>query len=468
MDMSSLTTMDSLALPRELLWDGKAEPNSPPTDLFALTNTLDDTENWLYDDNIANGLTTLLADDEDSGENIDFKESIIISHELLNGDDIVIELCDLKQEYLLDTKLTPYLEYSTGIEFTQPHIATKVHSPVDIAAYGATHFDSAVLAQLTPPQSPPQNHSSSSSNSAAASPVYQHNLQYTENQANLNTLLSSIESSPSPSPSSPSPIPVAAVVETNTSYNNTNNAERTTKPEFHWNVNLQTAGETRGNTVNNTPNNDAASGGLSLNDDIALQMQLVDEIVSTRAKELSGWSGELYEHGESSSCSAPGSQAGSAMMSDDDDDEGTLPDSVYSSSVCSPINYQHIVGSSTSSSNSSICSGIDSGHQQSSIASLDSLSYDASATKPSVGKKRTRPYGRGVEDRKIRKKEQNKNAATRYRQKKKLELEEICSEEQQLQQRHEELQRILADTNREAKYLTSLIREFYQNRKKSK
>lgn len=79
----------------------------------------------------------------------------------------------------------------------------------------------------------------------------------------------------------------------------------------------------------------------------------------------------------------------------------------------------------------------------------------------SATKKRTRPYGRGVEDRKKRKKEQNKNAATRYRQKKKLEMEIIQVQETELSQRHEELKRQLAEHKREAKYLKRLIREFY-------
>lgn len=76
-----------------------------------------------------------------------------------------------------------------------------------------------------------------------------------------------------------------------------------------------------------------------------------------------------------------------------------------------------------------------------------------------VSKKRTRPYGRGIEDKKSRKKEQNKNAATRYRQKKKAEIEEILIVERQLKEKNDELKSKSADIGREIRYLKSLMRE---------
>lgn len=76
-----------------------------------------------------------------------------------------------------------------------------------------------------------------------------------------------------------------------------------------------------------------------------------------------------------------------------------------------------------------------------------------------VSKKRTRPYGRGIEDKKSRKKEQNKNAATRYRQKKKAEVEEILIVERQLKDKNEELKSKSADIGREIRYLKGLMRE---------
>lgn len=77
-------------------------------------------------------------------------------------------------------------------------------------------------------------------------------------------------------------------------------------------------------------------------------------------------------------------------------------------------------------------------------------------------KKKTRPYGRSTEDRKYRKKEQNKNAANRYRQKKKAECEIILEEEKQLAKRNEELQSEYSDLRREIKYLKDLMRELYK------
>lgn len=80
----------------------------------------------------------------------------------------------------------------------------------------------------------------------------------------------------------------------------------------------------------------------------------------------------------------------------------------------------------------------------------------------SVGKKKTRPYGRSTEDRKYRKKEQNKSAANRYRQKKKIECEIILEEEKLLIKRNEELQSEYTDVRREVKCLKNLMRDLYK------
>lgn len=149
------------------------------------------------------------------------------------------------------------------------------------------------------------------------------------------------------------------------------------------------------------------------NYDIVLNTQIIDDILKSAAN-------EFFEESESqSSVSAP-----STLDYTSTDDEW-MP----SSGSCSP----------------------------SQIGLAETTSHSSS-------KKRTRPYGRGVEDRKKRKKEQNKNAATRYRQKKKLEMEIIQIEEQELSQRHEVLKRQLAEHKREAKYLRRLIREFYSKK----
>jgi len=79
-----------------------------------------------------------------------------------------------------------------------------------------------------------------------------------------------------------------------------------------------------------------------------------------------------------------------------------------------------------------------------------------------AAKKRKRPYGRSLADKKLKKKEQNKNAATRYRQKKKAECEVVLEEERELQEKNNELQVKCADVQREIKYLKSLMRDLYR------
>lgn len=81
-----------------------------------------------------------------------------------------------------------------------------------------------------------------------------------------------------------------------------------------------------------------------------------------------------------------------------------------------------------------------------------------------VTKKRTRPYGRNPDEKKSRKKEQNKNAATRYRQKKKEEVHVILGEERGLMDKNKKLSTMFKDTKREVKYLKSLLRELFQAR----
>lgn len=82
------------------------------------------------------------------------------------------------------------------------------------------------------------------------------------------------------------------------------------------------------------------------------------------------------------------------------------------------------------------------------------------------GRKRgggTKPYSRpGIEEKRMRKKEQNKSAATRYRQKKKAEIEEILSEEKGLEEKNADLQVKISDLSREIKYLKGLMRDLFR------
>lgn len=95
--------------------------------------------------------------------------------------------------------------------------------------------------------------------------------------------------------------------------------------------------------------------------------------------------------------------------------------------------------------------------------------YEPVAKKSSSGlrgvtKKRSRGYGRNPEEKKSRKKEQNKNAATRYRIKKKHEVEIIMDEEKILMDRNRKLTTSYKDTKREVKYLKSLLRDLFKAR----
>lgn len=99
--------------------------------------------------------------------------------------------------------------------------------------------------------------------------------------------------------------------------------------------------------------------------------------------------------------------------------------------------------------------------------SMKTASGYSSATSSSAGtaSKRKKPYSRPApEERKLRKKEQNKNAATRYRMKKKAEVEVIKTEEKELEEKNEALKSQLDDISREVKYLKSLMRDVYRKK----
>lgn len=170
--------------------------------------------------------------------------------------------------------------------------------------------------------------------------------------------------------------------------------------------------------------------------EIDRETQLVDDIVNMRAQELqlpTNW--QQYND----DCE---SQASSSL------DSSSHSDSSITGSSVADVDEEWLPETSSSSPAHTI------EEEQSTAAS------------PSNTKKRTRTYGRGVEDRKIRKKEQNKNAATRYRQKKKIEMEHVLGEEQQLKLANDELRRTLDERRNESRYLRQLICEFYQGRKK--
>jgi len=78
-------------------------------------------------------------------------------------------------------------------------------------------------------------------------------------------------------------------------------------------------------------------------------------------------------------------------------------------------------------------------------------------------KHRHKPYSRSsLEDKKVRKKEQNKNAATRYRQKKKQEIKEIQGEERELVEHNEKLKEKMKSLQQEIGYLKGFMREVFK------
>jgi hypothetical protein len=85
------------------------------------------------------------------------------------------------------------------------------------------------------------------------------------------------------------------------------------------------------------------------------------------------------------------------------------------------------------------------------------------------GRKPTKKVTKGssgyVKDKIIRKKEQNKTAATRYRQKKKLEFSVILESEAELQQEHDNLEKKKDDLQREILMVKQLLRDVIQSRK---
>lgn len=153
-------------------------------------------------------------------------------------------------------------------------------------------------------------------------------------------------------------------------------------------------------------------------DDIAHELAVVDELVRIRVKDLQ------WNESSTSESSGPSS----------------------------PI--------SSNSSNFGDCSSDDPEWMPEPIENYEEGMVSVSGLK---SRKRSKPYSRGnVEDKKSRKKEQNKNAATRYRLKKKAEVEEILTEEKQLIDDNTGLGTKITDLQREIKYLKGLMRDLFK------
>jgi len=348
--------MESLSLPEELYWSGKTEPTSPlTTELFSISEPVEDWQ--LFENNFANEISI------NTEQLFELKSGFEFSHELINGDDFVVELYKLKEEHWNETKLDAppqLLDYSIDTIISNPSPVTKVQNSVEINTCVPATFDITTLTQLTPPQSPP------------------HTFKTVQNDSQS----------------------------VNDTVTIANGPAKNFEP-YTWNGN---------NTA------------TVASEEIERETQIVDEIVNRRAQELLDWNDDSHSMFSSS--------GNSSMLSVTDEEfQPNSPLMASSSQSSSPVH----------------------------VANTDFEKIQAITTN-SLPKKRTRPYGRRIEDRKIRKKEQNKNAATRYRMKKKQEMEHVLSEEQELTNRNVELKRMLADRNREAKYLKTLIREFYKKK----
>ncbi|XP_011685748.1 PREDICTED: activating transcription factor of chaperone isoform X2 [Wasmannia auropunctata] len=95
--------------------------------------------------------------------------------------------------------------------------------------------------------------------------------------------------------------------------------------------------------------------------------------------------------------------------------------------------------------------------------SLETETRSLKQTVHDSSKHRYKPYSRSsLEDKKVRKKEQNKNAATRYRQKKKQEIKEILGEERELAEHNESLKEKVKNLQQEIGYLKGFMREVFK------
>jgi len=88
----------------------------------------------------------------------------------------------------------------------------------------------------------------------------------------------------------------------------------------------------------------------------------------------------------------------------------------------------------------------------------------AVSSSQTVSQRKPRKRTIKTEDRRMRKKEQNKTAATRYRIKKKAELEILLEEEAELEQQNQQLQKRHDDLANEVRYLKKLMRELFTSR----
>lgn len=118
-------------------------------------------------------------------------------------------------------------------------------------------------------------------------------------------------------------------------------------------------------------------------------------------------------------------------------------------------------------SDSALDSGIESSAPHTPQSS--SLSYQTTPyNRPQPDRKPPRAKAPKSADRKLKKMEQNKTAATRYRKKKRVEQEELNAEQLQLEQRNKELNERAQAISREIQYLKDLMEEVRRHHQSKK
>lgn len=417
MSQNSLT-LESLALPQDLYWNGKMEPSSPPSsELFPIT---DSDESWLLNENFADDIFFVELKDVDIKINpVKFDDNHdTFTHEEEQIQELEIHIKKEPWSVKSSSSPQPMLDFGTFESvFHHPSMVTKVQNPYEVESCKSIYNNAAILTQLTPPQSPPQ-------------PVLTPPQSPPQDTQDVKEIFNYFSPQQVSVPQQQPP------QQQQQHQHHASTVQGSPIPHVYQNISSPVAVAVPQSSVN-APSSLAYTPmvyNTTHSSDIVQNCQIVDEIVETRAKELSDWHDDnsVYNPYILASLSP-------APQSIDEDWGRSSP----SNSTSSQSSSSSVIGDSSSSS--SDCGG-------------------KMQTSSSLAKKRTRPYGRGVEDRKNRKKEQNKNAATRYRQKKKQEMEVVLTEEQELSDVNKALQSTLAERKREAKYLKKLIREFYQNK----
>jgi len=195
------------------------------------------------------------------------------------------------------------------------------------------------------------------------------------------------------------------------------------------------------------------------------EMELIDE-------------SEIIDLGEISNVNSPASSsiyslAEDGMLEDDEDREANkaekILDALLLGDVSTAQSYVTIQDESSMSSNSTQSSQASSSY----IEEVRTPQSKKTANKKPErrGRKPGKRFAKGsleyIRDKSLRKKEQNKTAATRYRQKKKMEVAVTLDTEAELQEKHDDLTKAKDDLQRQILMVKQLLREVINAKKAS-